>query len=474
MVLAVAATVCIALGTTSPAVAADGEPLANDSGTIVAPDERRPILHGVNVVYKHPPFLPPEDEFGAADADAIAALGFNTVRLGFIWEGMQPERPEAGGPAVDEAYLDRYAELVELLTSRGIYVLIDSHQDLYSSVFGGEGAPPWAVLDYGFPYFPGISYWSANYFFQPAIWLAFESFWTNRAGIQHAYIDMWRVLAERFAGNPMVLGYEIMNEPWPGTDFLNGTKNAAKLESFYRQAIEAIRTVDDTHMIFWEPPVTSQLGVKSPITDLGAANLALSFHVYCPFTIARIFTVANGLWFAPLCESPNRSAIRGYDAARVPTDSAWILTEFGATDVVTDVALTTALADDFLVGWMYWSWKQYDDPTGDPNEGLVVSDSGPIDYKAKVRMLDRTFARMVAGDASEMSFDPYSGRFEFAYEPDHSIDAPTEIWVAVDRHYPDGYSVEITGGTASSSGGNIVLVDADPGAATVAVEITAN
>ncbi|MFN7951520.1 MAG: hypothetical protein U0610_07325 [bacterium] len=60
-------------------------------GWFVDASGRVVLLHGVNVVDKRPPYLPSEhDGLSDADADAMRDLGFNVVRLGFIWKGSNP------------------------------------------------------------------------------------------------------------------------------------------------------------------------------------------------------------------------------------------------------------------------------------------------------------------------------------------------------------------------------------------------
>src|ERR1019366_6184676 len=53
------------------------------------------ILHGVNAVYKHAPYelaIAPGQpfDFSAADAAAISKAGFDMVRLGILWQGLEP------------------------------------------------------------------------------------------------------------------------------------------------------------------------------------------------------------------------------------------------------------------------------------------------------------------------------------------------------------------------------------------------
>ena len=58
---------------------------------------RHLLLHGVNVVYKVPPYLPDTDKFDGdtslteQDMEDLAAWGINFVRLGVMWEAVERE-----------------------------------------------------------------------------------------------------------------------------------------------------------------------------------------------------------------------------------------------------------------------------------------------------------------------------------------------------------------------------------------------
>jgi endoglycosylceramidase len=60
-------------------------------------DGRERIYHGTNVVNKMFPYVPKTDKFDAAhsysreDAQFLADLGYNTIRLGVLWAGAEPQ-----------------------------------------------------------------------------------------------------------------------------------------------------------------------------------------------------------------------------------------------------------------------------------------------------------------------------------------------------------------------------------------------
>lgn len=51
----------------------------------------------------------------------------------------------------------------------------------------------------------------------------FQYFYTNYNGSIDKWVDFWGYVADNFKGNPAVIGYDPMNEPWIG-DFFNNTE----------------------------------------------------------------------------------------------------------------------------------------------------------------------------------------------------------------------------------------------------------
>src|SRR4051812_12426672 len=207
------------------------------------------------MVYKRPPYAPDAAGFGDDDAAFLAHEGYTTVRLGVIYGAVEPQ------PGVyDDAYLARIARTVRVLGRHGIVSLLDFHQDLYSERFQGEGWPDWAVMDDGLPATPQLGF-PANYLGMPALNRAFDHFWANDGGLQDAYAKAWAHVAARFAGNPDVLGYDLLNEPWPGTGYAACVNPDgcpafdAVLSAFSQRVADAIRAVDPDTLVFYEPNV---------------------------------------------------------------------------------------------------------------------------------------------------------------------------------------------------------------------------
>ncbi|HUX99138.1 MAG TPA: cellulase family glycosylhydrolase [Candidatus Deferrimicrobium sp.] len=78
----------------------------------------------------------------------LKSWGFNCLRFLTTWEAIE----HAGPYQYDEEYLDYYADMVAMAGSYGFYVFVDPHQDVWSRVTGGDGAPLWLFDKIGLDY----------------------------------------------------------------------------------------------------------------------------------------------------------------------------------------------------------------------------------------------------------------------------------------------------------------------------------
>ncbi|MCA1726728.1 MAG: endoglycoceramidase, partial [Actinobacteria bacterium] len=85
-------------------------PLSHEGRWITDRYGRVVIMHGVNMVAKLPPYDPGKMGFSDDDAAFLAREGFNTVRLGLIYKGLEPTRGR-----YDDAYLARITALARML-----------------------------------------------------------------------------------------------------------------------------------------------------------------------------------------------------------------------------------------------------------------------------------------------------------------------------------------------------------------------
>lgn len=427
------------------------------------------LLHGVNAVNKRPPYalVDAPDGFTAADADFLAANGFNAVRLGVLFAGVMPREG-----VIDTGYFDRTDRVLNLLAARGIWALLDFHQDQLNEKFQGEGFPDWAIdagglpndAHYGFP---------LDEFLSLALNAAYDHFWSNRKAIWDRYTAAWIALARHEREAPYLLGYDLFNEPWPGTQWPACFERDcagfdATLQRFQQQVLAGIRSVDPDTPVFFEPQQLFDFGAPSGFGAAGDANLALSWHDYCSAELLAQLTLPAG----PDCPIIEPRTADHAEQQAAALGASLLLTEFGASDNLKDIARVIALADARLFGWTYWAYKTFGDPTGSGNaESLFVDDGDLTSLKpAKADVLIRPYAQAIAGVPQFMSFDPASKQFTLHYSAAGAA-APTVIFVPP-RHYPRGYAVQLSDGRVVSAAGAARLeIVNDAPAALVTLEL---
>jgi len=438
-------------------LAAPKGPLGHSGRWITDRRGRVVILHGFNMVYKRPPYAPDEVGFGADDADFLKRYGFNTIRLGLIYKAVEPE------PGVyNDAYLARIARTERQLAKRGIFTQLDYHQDLYNERFSGEGWPDWAVLDDGFPAEP-LSGFPGSYISSPGLNRAFDNFWANAAGpggvgLQDRYAAAWRHTAELFRDRPRMMGYDLMNEPWPGTPWTTCANTAGcpafdngVFTDFYERTIAAIRQVDQRNLVWYEPNVVSTFGADSNVDSLADRRLGYSFHVYC------IAGALGGPGGGEACGTSEDLTFDNADKQAQQTGSALLLSEFAATDDLETIRRVAGAADDHMVSWQEWHYCGCADPTtqGPGDVQAIVLDPakpprGDNIKREKLRLLARPYPQVLAGTPQSFSFDPATGRFKLDYLTRRASGKGrfrrglTDVFVPK-LHYPKGYRLKITG-----------------------------
>ncbi len=198
----------------------------------------------------------------------------------------------------------------------------------------------------GKPHVADGKVWSDAYITSPAVQTAMDNFFANKAGpggvgLQDRFAGAWRHIAAHFTGNHTVVGYDLMNEPFAGSlvpqglalNFAKlaqelgktGESGAAELMSqwskpegrasileklsdvqmygrvidaakplfqeferrkltpFFQRVTDAIRTVDDNHIIFLETSGASNMGGYSAIAPMNrAASQRDPLQAYAP------------------------------------------------------------------------------------------------------------------------------------------------------------------------------------------------
>jgi len=401
------------------------------------------------------------------NARLLAELGFNAVRFPMMWAGAMPAEN-----TFDEQYYNSSLASVRMLGSYGIYSLLDMHQDVLSSRTGSyDGAPRWLVdktvfkHDYPWP-FKKLSSWGEGYV-TDAVGRAFQDIYSNTHGGLDAWADFWQHTASKFRTETSVLGYELMNEPWAGSEFqhptimLPGQAGEKNLLPAYDKINAKIREVDDETIIFYEPVTWGMVFPGSFIHSTGSGfdhvpggpdyrnRSVLSFHYYC--------------WFGPVdgpggsapMKPVTRAACESGFAPKVFNAVAKDLKKLGGGSMVTEFGAQTPdvtkpdaeeteqllsvldQADKSLQSWTYWDINSLANKTG--TSGGV---KGAGFQMNKLGAFVRTYAQAIAGTPTRMQFDFKTKAFEldFTTRPNNQ-GLPTEIFVP-GISYPNGFTVE--------------------------------
>lgn len=466
-----------ALGAATPPLGHAGRWITDARGRVL-------VIHGINMVYKLAPFYPSAAGFGADDAAFLKRIGFNAVRVGVLWQALEPR------PGVfDEGYLANIEATVTTLARQRIVSLLDFHQDQYNTRFEGEGFPDWSVQDDGLPAEPKLGF-GADYVGMPALSHAFDHFWANSPGpggigLQDRYGTAWRDVAKRFRANPNVLGYELMNEPWPGTVFPTcaqtqgcPTFDSGPLAAFYRRMLGAIRSVDRRTLVWYEPQVLFNYGSATRLPPLGDRSLGFAFHDYC---LEHDFHHTS-----TSCPTFDDTVFGNALAHAATTGDALLETEWGATTDPQVLTPAVRRADRNMVSWFEWHYCGCKDPTtsGPGSEQAIVLDphkppSGANLNVPTLRQIVEPYPQLVSGTPQGWGFDPSSRSFRFTYTPARAgghgsfpAGSPTDV-ATPPLAYPHGYAAHVNGAAiVSRRGAGVLALLSCPGAGSVTVTAT--
>ncbi len=482
---------CAAPAAASAAKSSPTPPLSHDGRWITDADGRVVVLHGWNMVYKVGSYRPADAGFSADDMRFLHRNGFNLVRLGIIQNGVEPKLPTDGRRAdYRERYLKSLSHTQLGLQRHGIFTLLDAHQDMYNPRFQGEGFPDWAVVGDAatLPAEPALGF-PANYLAMPALSRAFDHFWANdrdAAGrpLQNSFAAMWRHIAANFGKRAGLLGYNLLNEPWPGSTYESCIStigcpafDKGTLQPFIERVLGEIRKRDPSSLVFWAPLLTFDFGADTSVGRLGDPNTAMGFNLYClPVPVPGAPPVT--------CQEGYGLTLSNADKQARQTGDGLLMTEFGATDDLGTITDVERRADKHMVGWTQWHYCECDDPTtSGTGVQSVVGDArkpphGDNLNRAKLAASARPYPQLVAGTPTGWSFDPGSGRFQLRY----STKTPagkrlgrrklSEVFLPP-IHYHGRYQAKVDGArVVSRPGARRLLLERNRGARSVSLVVT--
>ena len=199
----------------------------------------------------------------------------------------------------------------------------------------------------------------------PALQRTYDNFWANRrgpggVGVQTRYAAAGRHVAARVRAQRGVMGYDLMNEPFPGSGVRACFAPAGcrrfergRLSQFSRRMLRAIRSVDRSGLVHYEPATSfGFLGTaRSFHRPLRDPAVAFSWHLYC----FKGLSLAGAPKIDDCPPYERHAFIRAEKQAR--RDRApQLLSEFGSTS---DLGLIARVADDAdraRASWQEWTY----------------------------------------------------------------------------------------------------------------------
>jgi hypothetical protein len=234
------------------------------------------------------------------DIRFIASVGFNTVRIPLHWNlFMTPDGTMAGE---GWALLDRVLGWVR---EAGLLAIVDLH--------AAPGGQTGINHDDG-PGYPLMFYVPRD---------------------RDLTVKLWQAIAQRYRGNPTILGYDLLNEPIaPYHDI--ATLNP-RLEPFYRRLTEAIRAVDPGRIVF-----------------LAAGQWSSSFDMFGPPFAPNLAYTYHSFWASTKRDSIQRH-LNFSERYNVPLF-------LGETGELTDDWNESfrKLHEAHHIGWSFWTYKNMD------------------------------------------------------------------------------------------------------------------
>jgi endoglycosylceramidase len=455
--------VLLAGAASAPAAARPGPvlPLGHAGRWLTDASGRVVVLHGLNMMDKFPPYLPEAQGFDDADATFLAREGFNGLRLGVDYAAVEPR------PGVySSGYLNALAREVRMLARHGIVVLLSSDLNCWSDAFGGQGMPRWMAETGGLAPNPAGQGFPACYITpsaaQDRVWARFYANdpGPDGLGLESEYVRGWARIAARLKGARNVLGYDTLNEPWPGSVSFGPCLSVAgcrafdrgALSSYTRRAAAAVHAADRDAIVWAEPNIGFDFG--SP-TYLGAIRgpAGFAFHDYC---LAQEVDADSS---QSQCPSPERRVIaNALDYGR-RTGAALLLSEFGGTDDLNTLRLVAGAADAAMLPWLEWTFYGKDPCCARPAEGIVRNIRRPptgTNVKwAKLAVLVRPYPQLIAGTPVGWSWNATDRVFRLTYVTKRpggrrlAAGLATQVFVP-GLHYRRGYRVRVTGGRVTS------------------------
>jgi endoglycosylceramidase len=253
-----------------------------------------------------------------------------------------------------------------------------------------------------------------------------------------------------FAGRSGLLGYDVINEPWPGSAWQScanpagcppGGFDDSGLDPMYAKVIPAIRTADRRHLVIYEPNLLFDYGSDTQVDAPGDSRAVFGFHNYC---LSAVFPGVP-TEVSSQCGTDENLVFGDAEGFAERTGDGLLMGEWGGASGPADIERITAAADRHLMPWMFWAYGRV---IPDPKQPPKPPNLDPV----LLDLLVRPYPQAVAGTPLSYFYDPDAARFELHYsttgptgqtfEGRHS--ALTRVFIPR-LHFGKRYDIEVSG-----------------------------
>lgn len=204
------------------------------------------------------PFGPP---YNQEDFNRLAEMGANYVNLSVA--GVYTVEPPY---EIDQEAVENLDRLLEMAAEARLFAVITFRSGPGRSEFSILGAADWVP--------PGHM---------------IESVWEDPVA-QAAWAAMWRYTAERYMGNPVVVGYDLMCEPnsngildiWDPAEFYDRYYDGHDWNTWYPAIVDAIRNVDADTPILVSSMSFGDIEWLPYLQTVEDERIVYTFHQYSP------------------------------------------------------------------------------------------------------------------------------------------------------------------------------------------------
>jgi hypothetical protein len=296
-----------------------------------------------------------------ADISLIKQQGLNSIRIPFNTRNLFDIG--TGTITFNIHVLDLIDRCIGWCHTHGVYVILDMH--------GAPGGQTGANID-------------DSEHDQP------ELFQNER--FQQQCVQMWYMLAQRYAEDSTVVGYDLMNEPLP--EWFSAYDSLVM--PLYRRIRDAIRSVDTRHMLIiegthWSTNWTIFDGLREePFDD----NCLLQFHKY---------------W-----NNPDRDSIAKFLNYRERLGMPIFMGEGGENNLWWYTALFPLL-EQLDISWNFWTYKKMDCANS------PISFGRPLGWNMLEQVMDASL--VVSREQAIALFDDFLVRLRWDH-PEHRVNLP--------------------------------------------------